>query len=156
MEQQKHSAGEAVARVQALLASLAEARSETVRLEGRIQRLRDKSTAVTPRYGARHGGGGGAGRGVTELWDLLQDETARLTQQVARLLALQRQVEAWIDLLPKDQWRMVLRWRYLEGMGYPQVAETLEKTTGRSCSETTVYRLHREALQAAAALWPLE
>ena len=154
MEQQKHSAGEAVARVQALLASLAEARSETVRLEGRIQRLRDKSTAVTPRYGARHGGGGG-GRGVTELWDLLQDETARLTRQVARLFALQRQVETWIDLLPKDQWRMVLRWRYLEGMGYPQVAETLEKTTGRSCSETTVYRLHREALQAAAALWPL-
>lgn len=155
MEQQKNSAGEAVARVQALLASLAEARSETVRLERRIRRLRDKSTAVTPRYGARHGGGGGGGRGVTELWDLLQDETARLTQQVARLFALQRQVETWIDLLPKDQWRMVLRWRYLEGMGYPQVAETLEKTTGRSCSETTVYRLHREALQAAAALWPL-
>ena len=60
MEQQKNGAGEAVARVQALLASLAEARSETARLEGRIQRLRDKSTAVTPRYGARHGGGGGA------------------------------------------------------------------------------------------------
>ena len=35
MEQQKNSAGEAVARVQALLASLAEARSETARLERR-------------------------------------------------------------------------------------------------------------------------
>lgn len=141
-------------RVQSLLASLAEARSQTARLERRIEYLKAKCTAVTQHYGVRRGSGGG--RGVSELWNLLQDETARLTEQVERLLSLQRQVEAWIDLLPKDLWRMALRYRYLDGMGYPEAAEEMERTTGKSCSETKIYRLHREALRAAAALWPLE
>ena len=141
-------------RVEALLGSLAEARAETERLERRIEALRGKCCRITPSYVRR--AGAAQTRGKAEVWDLLMEEQERLAEQLQKLLTVQRQVEAWINLLPKDRWRMVLRYRYLEGMSFVHIGETLERATGRPCSDTQLYRLHREALQAAAELWPME
>lgn len=143
-------------RVRAFLASLTEARSQVARIERRIRALRDKSTAVTPVYGKVGSRTNRGSRGRSELWNLLCDEEARLTAQMKQLLAVEHQAEAWIDLLPKDGWRMVLRYRYLDGMGYPQIVDKMSRDSKREYSETTIFRLHREALQAAAALWPLD
>lgn len=51
---------------------------------------------------------------------------------------------------------MVLRYRYLDGMGYSRIVDEMSRDSKREYSETTIFRLHREALQAAAALWPLD
>ena len=88
--------------------------------------------------------------------DQLCDETERLGVQILRLLAVERQVEAWIDLLPKDGWRMVMRYRHLDGLGYPEILERMNHDTKRTYSDTTIFRLHREALEAAARFWPLD
>ena len=108
-------------RVQALLDSLTEGRSQVERLQERISRLKALSTAVTPVYGREGGQRGRPSRGKSEVVDQLCDETERLGVQILRLLAVERQVEAWIDLLPKDGWRMVMRYRHLDGLGYPEI-----------------------------------
>lgn len=143
-------------RVQALLDSLAEGRSQVERLQERISRLKALSTAVTPVYGREGGQRGRPSRGKSEVVDQLCDETERLGVQILRLLAVERQVEAWIDLLPKDGWRMVMRYRHLDGLGYPEILERMNHDTKRTYSDTTIFRLHREALEAAARFWPLD
>ena len=85
-------------RVQALLDSLTEGRSQVERLQERISRLKALSTAVTPVYGREGGQRGRPSRGKSEVVDQLCDETERLGVQILRLLAVERQVEAWIDL----------------------------------------------------------
>ena len=141
-------------RAQALLESLSEVRSQTTRLARRIEYLESKCTNVTARYTLRTGSGGGD---TTDVWCQLSDERERLAAQLQKLLALYRQVEQWIDLLPNPGWRMVLRYRYLDGLTLPQTAEAVRQAMGkRSCSDSQIYRLHKEALEAANRLWPME
>lgn len=144
------------ARIQALLDSLAEGRSQIARLQARVARLTDIATSVTPVYGQEGGRGGRTGRGRSEVVDQLCDERHRLSVQVLRLLAVEREVEAWIDLLPRDGWRMVMRYRYLDGLTFPEVLERMCRDTKQEYSDTTIFRLHREALRAAAEFWPME
>ena len=85
----------------------------------------------------------------------LCDRRSELEAQERQLKAQEARISGWIDLLPRPRWRMVLRCRYLDGMELPEVAQELTRATGREFSVHQIYRLHRDALQAAERLWPL-
>ncbi len=133
------------------LASLADRKSQILRLTQRIKFLEDRCKSTTPRYGPKTGGAS-----CNELWDVLSDERTRLTEQLQRIMAMERQVQEWILLLPKPLWRLILQYRYLEGMSYLELSDAIQRDTGRSYSVAQLHRLHRQALEAAEVLWPLE
>ena len=135
------------------LEAVEEIRSEVARMRRGVERLQAKCTGATRSYGFRTGGGDG--RGPEEMMSQLCDRRSELEQWERRLREREDEVTGWIDLLPRPRWRMVLRCRYLDGMELPEVAQELTRATGREFSVHQVYRLHREALQAAEKLWPL-
>ena len=85
----------------------------------------------------------------------LAEKEAQLAQREKELQQLESQLRQWIDLLPCQRWRMVLRHYYLEGMGLIEVADALSKSTGRKFTSAQIYSLHFRALEAAEKLWPL-
>lgn len=133
-----------------VLDSLADMKSQIRRLTRRIEFLETKCENITRRYGSK----GGAAP-CNELWLVLSDERTRLTEQLRQVLAMERQVQAWLALLPKPLWRLVLQYRYLEGMSFQQVTEAVSRDAGHSYSIAQIYRFHRQALDAAETLWPL-
>lgn len=133
------------------LEAVEEGRSQVARMRRTVSYLETKCTGRTSRYTPV----GGSSMGRDELLVELIDKKTALQAQEKKLQQLEEQMEAWIDLLPKPRWRMVLRYHYLEGMDLPDVAQALTTATGRSFSMSQIYRLHREALASAEALWPL-
>ena len=134
------------------LESVEEARSQVGRLRRSVHTLQGRCTSRTSRLGAASTGKSSP---YPELWDFLADQRSLLEQKEKQLRQLEERMERWIDLLPKPRWRMVLRYRYLDGMELPEVAQELSKNTGREFSMNQIYRFHRSALDAADKLWPL-
>ena len=138
--------------VRRVLESVEETRSQVARLRRSVRFLEAKCTSGTSRYGIR---GAGDTAGPEAMWTRLCDQREKLNQQEKKLADLERLLSRWIDQLPRPRWRMVLRCRYLDGLALQEVAEELTRATGREFSMHQVYRLHREALGAAEALWPI-
>ena len=134
-----------------ILQAVSEAKGQIARLTQRIELLESKCTAITARYGAKAGS-----PEHNELWNILSDERSRLAEQLRVVLAMERRVSQWIDLLPRPSWRMVLQLRYLDNLGFQEVASELSRIAGRPYSIAQVYRFHRMALEAADRLWPME
>lgn len=136
------------------LQTLSECRSQCARLTRKLEHLQVKSTATTGRLSAAGVRTGGQGR--SELWDTLADTRADLTRQLQDALALEQQIGSWIDRLPHPNWRMVLRYRYLDAMNCQEIADELEQVNRRPYSRSHIFRLQRQALQSANRLWPLK
>lgn len=139
--------------VQQLLDGMEEAKSQIARLGRKIEYLKTRCASLTSGFEVQVRGGES---GLEDVWCQLAEERARLTQQLRLVLALERQVERLIDGLPKDRWRMILRYRYLDGMTFPQIAYQLKRDTGREISEVRLHRIHRQALDYAEAHWQSE
>lgn len=136
--------------VRDLLSSIEEARSQTARSARNVQYLQSKCTSATPHYGHRSGGSGSDHAG---LWDKLSEARVRLESDRQRLAELEQQISRKIDRLPKPRWRMVLRYRYLDGMTPAEIAIELSRATGREFSIHQIYRLHYQALSYAGQTW---
>lgn len=137
-------------RARTALEAVEEGRSQVARMQRTVAYLETKCTGRVSRYTQA----GGSATGRDELLVELIDKKTALQQQEKALHQLEQQLEQWIDLLPRPRWRMVLRYHYLEGLDLPDVAQALTNATGRSFSISQIYRLHREALASAEALWP--
>lgn len=135
-----------------MLESVEEARSQVGRLRRSVHTLQNRCTSVTGRVGTSSIG---KVSGRPELWDLLADQEKLLSQKEEQLRQLEEKMEQWINLLPRPRWRMVLRYRYLDGMELSEVAQELSRNTGREFSKNQIYRFHRAAIDAADELWPL-
>lgn len=135
-----------------ILKAVAEAKSQAVRLSQRIELLESKCTNITARYG----GQAAALQGHNELWTILSDERARLAEQLRLVMAMEQQISDWIDLLPREPWRMVLRLRYLDRLSFQEVIDAMSKAARRPYSASQIYRFHHQALEAADALWPMK
>lgn len=135
-----------------ILQAVSEVKNQAVRLSQRIELLENKCTNITARYGGQAGGV----QEHNELWNILSDERARLTEQLRLVMAMERQVSEWIDLLPREAWRMVLRLRYLDGLSFQEVTAEMSRAARRPYSMSQIYRFHRLALEAADRLWPRE
>lgn len=145
----EHSASSA----RAVLELLEESRSQVARLRRKIQLLESRATSVTAQYGPK--AGGGQGQGPAEVWNELADRKKELELRESRLDRQEKQLSRWIDQLPRPRWRMVLRYRYLDGMEFLDIAEAMTAATGREFSVYQIYRLHSKALEAASQQWPI-
>ena len=145
MEEKKACARQALEAVE-------EARSQVGRQRRTVDMLRSRCTGRVSRLGTSASGRNGP---HPELWDALADQSTLLEKREKQLSQLEQRLEGWIDLLPKPRWRMVLRCHYLDGMELPEVAQELSRSTGREFSMNQIYRFHRQALEAADKLWPL-
>lgn len=134
------------------LQAVEEARAQVGRQQRTVTMLKDRCTSRVSRLGSSISGNGG---GRPEMWDVLADQSTLLEQRQKQLAQMEKQLEGWIDLLPKPRWRMVLRSHYLDGLELPQVAQELSASTGREFSMNQIYRFHRQALEAADKLWPM-
>ena len=64
-----------------------------------------------------------------------------ISEEINRLVALKRETQAAIDALPSFDEQMVLELRYLCCKSWPEIMTEL------GYSETTVYRMHNQALE---------
>jgi len=135
------------------LEEMEELGSEVARLRRGVQHLESRCrSAGISRYGKTPAGGG---QGEEDLWIRLCDQREALAEKEADYRAKESCLHACINRLPKPRWRMVLRYRYLEGMPMAEISEVLTEATGHSFSVSQVYRLHAQALRAAEDLWPV-
>lgn len=141
------------ASAKAVLELLEESRSQVARLRRKIQLLESRATSTTAQYGPK--AGGGPSQGPAELWSELADRKKELELRECRLDRQEKQLARWIDQLPRPRWRMVLRYRYLDGMEFLDIAEAMTAATGREFSVYQIYRLHHKALEAASQQWPI-
>lgn len=139
-------------RSRSALESVEEGRIQLARLRREVRYLEGRCTAATASYDPKTGSGT---QGPADSWAVLADRRKELEDLEAAQSAREQQVCGWIELLPKARWRMLLRARYLDGMDLRDVADTLEQATGRDITMHQVYRLHRQALDAAEEIWPM-
>lgn len=139
-------------RAKGMLEGLEEVRSQVSRLRRTVKIQHSASTRGVANYGAATGQWRQA---HSERWDQLVDSQLLLEEQERQLQQKEAQLEQWIDLLPKPRWRMVLRYRYLDDLDFPEVLQKMKADTGRDFSIYQIYGFHRRALAAADQLWPL-
>lgn len=136
--------------VRAFLWTVREARVEEARCRRRLQEIDAQCRSVTPSLsGMPHGGGGGHKDGpLAALADQRQLHDALLTAAVRQ----EMKVERFIARLSTDRYRIILKLRYVDLLGWPRIQEQLE-AQGLYYSDRQIYRLHGEALQEARQVW---
>lgn len=139
------------AEVRQFLTSVREARFMQQRCSVRLKELESQAAKVTAQMNGMPGGGSG---------DLHKDgimialamQRDRLAAAYREAMATEDAVEAFIQKLPTDSHRCVLRLRYIECLRWPDVLCALANA-GLTYSERQMYRLHGEALEQARKLW---
>lgn len=124
-------------------------RIEQDRLMSRIAYLRDRCTKITPTLSVVPGGGNSDAQAQ---WAALADEQRRLTQKLEEELARAREVEAFLDRLPTDLYRKVLKMRYIDYYTIPAMTAQLGRS-GFHRSQRQVERLLKAAMTEAEAEW---
>lgn len=136
--------------VREFLDSVRTARVEYNRLSEKIRGLEAQCMSVTATLSATPGGGGGGD--AEKMWAALADESARLYPLLKAAMEQERRVENFIDRIPNDSYRLMLKLRYLDCLSWERVQELLSRS-GVFYSDRHIYRLHGEALEAARRLW---
>lgn len=104
----------------------------------RVMRLRALAEKRTTSYGETVGGG------TWDRYDLVDeivDQGREIDEDIDRLLALRREIEATIRTVPEDRLRLVLEHRYLTKDTWEAIAEKLYY------DERHVRRIHNRALE---------
>lgn len=132
------------AELRAFLNSVRYARAECNRISAKVTELEAQATNITPRLTGmpRSGNADAQAR-----WACIADETDRLYKQLQYYFDQIHKVEEFIDRIPDDRHREVLKLRYIDCLKWAQVSQRL------SYEYRHVLRLHGEALEAARRLW---
>lgn len=85
----------------------------------------------------------------TQLKNRVQKVIDKCDSDIKRLESVRLEIEKTIQLIPKDQERELLKLRYIDGLGWDEIAEQLYY------SSRNVYRLHRKALELIGAVLKL-
>lgn len=130
--------------VREFLESYWELRKEHRRLERKIRELESQCQSVTAKYSALPGGGGGNGNSA---WDALVEARERAGAALTKTLYKEADIEQFINCLPEQLHRMLLKYRYLELLNWGTIAKKM------NYSDRQLRRHHGDALQAARKLW---
>jgi len=131
--------------VRAYLNSVLEYRVEARRLRQKISALEDRATSITSQVtGMPRGGSADSGAVLAAL----ADATAEYYQKLIEVERKELEVAAFIDSLPSDTSRMILKLHYVDRKHWPQVLRALT-SAGYKVSERKMYRLHGRALEEA-------
>ena len=110
-------------------------------LEARQQALREETDLVQRELDALH-----------ERYDRLRDEQKRTRAALCRRRADRERMARFLETLPDDRGRELLRLRYVAGLTVQQTQQALAEQ-GRFYGQRHVERLLSEAEQAAAERW---
>lgn len=120
-------------------------------IERRINRLLDekkrweeKATAVTPAYSDMPKGGGSADKVQSAVCRIIEIEEM-LNRQIDALADLREYIETALAGLPDEKLRDVMRYRYIDGMKWEEVAVAMHidyrwvlRLHGRALAELTI------------------
>lgn len=138
--------------VKSFLQSVWYARAEIDRLSDSVKELETQAMKMTASLtGMPRGGNADA----QALWARIIDDTDKLYARQTFYYEHLKHVEAFIDLIPQDKYREVLKLRYVNCMTWPEVARRLE-SVGYYYEIRQVFRLHGAALEEARKLWETE
>lgn len=124
-------------------------RLEQDRLIERIAHLHDRCTKITPTLSQVPGGGSSDAQAQ---WAALADEQRRLTEKLKEELERAREIETFIDSLPTELYRQILKHRYIDYQTIPAIRAALEHS-GYRRSQRHVERLLGRALMEAEREW---
>lgn len=133
----------------AWLESYRDLRFEILRLQRKHQSLWDQATGITAKLSPVPGGGGGD---RDRLLTMLSDADEEVIGKYIEALARQQEIDRFIDEIPTDVCRMILRLRYVELLPWQKVNKILEKS-GIYYSLENIFKLHGKALREARDLW---
>ena len=102
--------------VREFLDSVRAARVEYNRLSKKIRGLEAQCTSATATLSATPGGGGGGD--AEKMWAALADESARLYPLLKAAMEQELRVENFIDRIPNDSYRLMLKLRYLDCLSW--------------------------------------
>ena len=142
---------QAPSKARAAVESIGELRSQSQRLDLRIQELEARCGKLTATYGIRTRGNGTC---AEDLWVLLCEEKTRLQRQMLRLAKAQRLVEQQVDKVPSELGRLVLRYHGLDRLDWNDTAERIGHHTGHLYSCSRLRAVYREAMEELDRLWP--
>ena len=115
-------------------------------IERRINRLIDekaawnaKATATTSSFSDMPRSGGGSDKIQTTVEKIIEIEE-KLDHEIDALVDLRNRIEAAVEKLEDGRLRDVMRYRYIDGMKWEQIAVEMH------CSYMQVCRLHGKAL----------
>ena len=105
----------------------------------RLCRLRREADAVTSRWGENVASHSGDAPYIRML-EKIEECEEELREENALMVRLQAEIEATVARLPQEKMRLVLLYRYLEGMTYPQIGDLLymDRTTAQRWKERAV------------------
>ena len=118
-----------------------EAEAEAARLDLEITRLyscAERATMVLKRTP----GGGGDGRTLERAVEAIVDMADKLGAERLKAIRLRREIEDAVASVPDGRLRMLLRYRYVDGMTWERIAVNM------GYERRHITRLHGEALTA--------
>jgi flagellar biosynthesis chaperone FliJ len=113
-------------------------KSIEVKLE-KLARYRDSKTIISDYI--TPGSGGSTGSAVETCVLQIEKLEKKIVDEINELTKLKADIERKVKKLEKDELREVIEYRYICGMKWSEVAESMAYT------KEHIYRLHRKALQ---------
>lgn len=124
-------------------------RAEVKRLKQFSQGLWELATGMTPGYSGMPGGGGQ--EGPKSSWTALADSRQALDEKVDELLEKVDKVQRFIERIENPEQRIVLLYRYVNGLSWPEVEKNM--TGEYSYSIRQIFNIHGRGLESARKLW---
>lgn len=122
-------------------------RVEGFRLDEKVKELETKCTKITA---AANGVPSSGGHDTQALWAILADERARYTQGQADTLKKIREIEDFVNRMPNQVYRTIIKLKYLDDLSWRDVHKHFcNDKTNIYFSERTLFRLRDQALIAA-------
>lgn len=135
--------------VKEYLRSVWYAREEIERLSVRIKEMEAQAMKVTASIsGMPHGGNSDA----QALWSRIADDTNELYTRLNGHYDLVKEVESFIELIPTDKYKAVLKLRYVDCLSWNKVTTRLE-SAGYYYDTRQIFRIHGAALEEARRIW---
>ena len=131
------------------LESYRELRFEILRLQRKHQSLWDQATGITAKLSPVPGGGNSD---RDKLLAMLSDADEDVIGKYLEATIRQQEIDQFIDQIPTDVCRMILRLRYAELQHWFDIKKTLEKSNIYYTLDG-IYKIHGRALKEARELW---
>lgn len=121
-------------------------RAITGRIEAKMEQIERMENALYPGAQILSGmpGGGAAGDGMEKtdsLMDKLRKIRGKIASEIAELESVRNEIIAAIDAVPSEMLRELLELRYINMLGWREVANRMGYT------EDNIYKLHQDALK---------
>lgn len=121
-------------------------RAITGRIEAKMEQIERMENALYPGAQILSGmpGGGAAGDGMEKtdsLMDKLRKIRGKIISEIAELESVRNEIIAAIDAVPSEMLRELLELRYINMLGWREVANRMGYT------EDNIYKLHQDALK---------